>query len=48
MELPNFLKSSSRRKKEKREQELIKDFEEGRILHVNDGVDNKEIMSKII
>jgi hypothetical protein len=46
MKLPNFLKSPSRREREKRELELIQDFEDGRILHVDDNVDNKEVISK--
>jgi hypothetical protein len=48
MKLPNLFKSRKRKLREKREQELIKDFEEGRIIHVNDGVNNKEIFSKKI
>lgn len=45
MKLPKLFKKRLS-KREKRELELIKDFENGKILHIDDNVDNKEIFSK--
>jgi len=50
MKLPKifnvFLKKQSKKEKKEKELKLIEDFNKGRILHINDNVDNKEIFSK--
>ena len=51
MKLPNFIMAlipgtKDKLKKEKAQQFLINEFEAGRVLHVDDGIDNKEILSK--
>lgn len=48
MSLLNIFKSKKRREKEKRDTFLLGEFDAGRIIHINDGVDNKEIFKKVI
>ena len=45
MKLPKLFKNKQS-KREKRELELIEDFSKGRILHIDDNIDNKELFSK--
>jgi len=42
MKLPKLFKS----KKDKRNELLLKEYEAGRILHVDDNIDNKKILKQ--
>ena len=44
MKISNILLKFNRHN---REQELLKDFDEGKILHINDGFDNVKFFNKI-
>jgi len=48
MKLPKIFNVFKKKQIErnKRELELIEDFNKGKILHVDDNIDNKEIFSK--
>ncbi len=45
MKLPKLFKKKQS-KRERKELELIEDFNKGKILHIGDNIDNKELFSK--
>ena len=45
MKLPKLFKKKQS-KRERKELELIEDFNKGKVLHIDDNVDNKELFSK--